>query len=114
MADAVFGTSLGEPSEVIVLPAATEDGIDTYYIIQVSGREIRPLSTSAIDNAKQQVLSSWIDDQRLLDIVETFDRWRNNVPLRPVLDIRYLLPPPTAVPTATELALPIETPSESN
>jgi len=66
----------------------------------VSGREIRPLSEAAFNNVKQQNLLEWLESARLEDVV-TFERWRANIPQRPLLDTRNWIYP-TPVPTPTE------------
>ena len=88
-----------EPSGVIVVPAQTEEGSDAFFIIMPSGREVRPLTEAAIANLKQQYFSTWLDAIRLGDVV-TFERWRANIPQRPLLDTRSWIYP-TPVPTAT-------------
>lgn len=104
--------SLQEPSSVIVLPATDGSGIDRYLIIMVSGREVRPLSEAALRNAKQELLQSWLEIQRL-ENSEIFERWRANVPKRPVLDRRFLLPPtPTPLLATVEIPEIEVTPAE--
>jgi hypothetical protein len=88
----VFNMPLDSHSEVIVIPAATEDESDTFYIIYVTGREIRPLSESEMANAQQELLSGWLQVLRASD-VEPFERWRANVPQQPSIDPRFLVPP---------------------
>jgi hypothetical protein len=111
IADPAFNLDQNEPSEVIMIPATEEGAPDRYSIIMVSGREMRPLSESALQAAKQEVLTSWLEEQRLTG-VEIFERWRANVPRRPILDRRFLLPP-TPGPATPTFALPdiTETPA---
>lgn len=112
IAEAAFNLDRNEPSEIILIPATDEGSTDQYIIIMVSGREIRPLSEAAIRTAEQELLTSWLEEQRLSG-VETFERWRANVPSRPILDRRFLLPP-TPGPATPTIALPdiSETPAE--
>jgi hypothetical protein len=88
-----------EPSGVIVVPAQSEEGSDAFFIIMPSGREVRPLTEAAIANLKQQNFTTWLDAIGLGDVV-TFERWRANIPQRPLLDTRSWIYP-TPVPTAT-------------
>lgn len=114
IAEAAFRLERSEASEIIMVPATEEGTTDRNYIIMVSGREIRPLSESAIRTAEQELLTSWLEEQRLSG-VETFERWRTNVPRRPILDRRFLLPP-TPGPATPTFALPSvdETPAEDS
>ncbi|MFN2190309.1 MAG: SurA N-terminal domain-containing protein [Candidatus Promineifilaceae bacterium] len=96
--EAVFESEVNTPSDVIIIPSTTEDGIEYYYIVMPSGREVRPLSETELDTAKQEVFDNWINAARLQDVV-TFERWRANIPSRPLLDTSGWIYP-TAVPTA--------------
>jgi hypothetical protein len=100
VAQAAFESPIDEPSDVIVVNAMTEEEADSYYIIMVSGREVRSLTQSAIAAAEQQLFQTWLEEQRTQG-VEIFERWRTAVPGRPILDRRFLLAPtPTpALPT---------------
>ena len=109
LAETVFDLPLDEPSSVIVVPAFSEEGTDQYFIVLVSGREIRPLSEGALRTAKEELLTVWLEEQRLGD-VEIFERWRANVPQRPILDRRFLQPPTPGPPTPT-FELPTVEPS---
>ncbi len=112
IAKAAFSLDRNQPSEIILVSATDEGTTDRYYIIMVSGREIRPLSDAAIRAAEQELLASWLEEQRLSG-VETYERWRANVPSRPILDRRFLLPP-TPGPATPTIVLPdiSETPAE--
>jgi SurA-like N-terminal domain len=90
--DTVFDTPINEASIVIVVPAITEEEEDTYYIILVTGKEIKPLSESAIQNAEQELLSGWLQSKRGAG-VESFNRWLANIPTLPAIDARFLVPP---------------------
>ena len=94
-----FELDIDEPGSVIVVPAQTEDGADSFFIIMVSGREVRPLTESAFDNAKQQIYINWLDEALLSNVLR-FERWRANIPQRPLLDTRSWIYP-TPVPTLT-------------
>lgn len=105
VAESAFSLPVGEHSDVLVDSAETEETSDRYCLILVNGREIRPLTENAIRSAKEQLLSNWLDGQRQI-AVETFERWRTNVPQRPILDPRFLV-----APTPTPIAIQIDTPT---
>lgn len=100
VAESAFELDLEEPSTVILVSAEAEDESDSYYIIMVSGRELRPLSESAIAAAEQELFQTWLEGRRI-DGVEIFERWRTGVPGRPILDRRFLVPPTPAPATPT-------------
>ncbi|MDX1614301.1 MAG: SurA N-terminal domain-containing protein [Candidatus Promineifilaceae bacterium] len=108
IAATVFTLPLEEPSDIIVEEAATEDETDTFYLVYVTGREVRPLSEREIENAKAQLLQTWLDGRRVTG-VETFERWRVNVPRVPVLDSRFLVAPTPAPVTPTIDVPPVST-----
>jgi len=99
VSQAAFELAIEEPSAVIIVTSQTEAETDAYYIISVSGREERPLTEAAFNNAKQQVFVNWLDTERLRDVI-TYERWRVNLPLRPLLDTRSWIYP-TPIPTVT-------------
>ena len=96
----VFDLELNKPSGVLVVPSQNEDGTDGYFIIFVSGKELRLLSEEAIRIAEQEMLTRWLEGQRQSGL-EIFERWRSNVPRRPILDRRFLFPPTPGPPTPT-------------
>lgn len=119
-----FEASIGETAaaEVFELPLNTTSGVLTnqineetvrYYLLQVSGRELRPLSETAIDQEKTQILTSFIDEQ-LTSNLQLTEVWRGRVPTNPVLDPKFLVQPTTAPPTATIplVATPAPLPTE--
>lgn len=63
-----------------------------FHVLQVSGREVRPLSEAVIENAKQTLLRNLIDEKAPASI-EVFEIWRNYYPSQPVLDPKFLAPP---------------------
>ncbi len=102
---AVFNDPVDEASTILIVQAEDEEtGSDRYYIVMVSGREMRPLSESSLNSARQELLQTWLENKRL-DGVDIFERWRANVPQRPVLDRRFLLPP-TPAPAAPTVEIP--------
>lgn len=106
VAEVAFSADVGQPSEIVVVESASEDASDTYYILQVSGREIRPLTERAVEQLKSESIQLWLDSQRAGN-VEIFERWRTNVPRRPLLDARFLVAPTPAPPTPTLEAVPV-------
>lgn len=93
VADAAFSLDIGEPSGVI---SRTVDAATTqYYLIQVTGRELRPLSASELQTVQLQNLSTFLDNQLTGNLTLTeYDRGRT--PTTPVLDPIF-----TTAPTAT-------------
>lgn len=102
--EAAFELEIGEPSDILIDEASTEEDTDTYYIIQVSGREVRPLSESNIQQNKENILTTWLESA-VQDGVEQFDLWQQNVPQQPVLSPRFLAQPTEAPPQPT-VAIP--------
>jgi hypothetical protein len=100
-----FTLPLGEPSDVLSRVISEES--TRYYILQVSGREVRSISESAFQQDKREYLVSIIDLQ-LAGNLETSDFWRGRVPTQPVLDPKFL-----AAPTATP-GLAVPTPDEGS
>ncbi len=118
LAELAFDLPLEETSGVItVVSGEGETESSQYYLILVSGREIRPLSETAINNAEQELLQTWLEEQQQLG-VQIFERWRANVPNRPALDRRFWVQltatPTTAAPAVTIPVVPeAETTPES-
>ncbi len=102
------------PSSIIEQLADDGESVERYLIVQVSGRQERPLSDSARRGAEEELLSNWLELQKQVD-VEIFERWRTNVPRQPLLDSRFLVPPTPAPATATvEGPVLSETPQPGN
>ncbi|MCB8921669.1 MAG: SurA N-terminal domain-containing protein [Ardenticatenaceae bacterium] len=103
VADAAFSLPIGETSDVIV-----RDDIDParYYLIQVSGREVRELPQTTLDQEKNQLVSDLIDAQ-MESGVQLMENWRNRIPTQPLLDPKFL-----AQPTAVPATLPAESGSD--
>lgn len=104
-AEAAFNLELNVPSEVIIQDPEAETS--RYFLIQVSGREIRPLSDSALEQDKFELYTNFID-QQLITNLESNDFWLSRVPTVPVLDPKFLAPP-TPTPVAP-LVVGTETP----
>ncbi len=106
-ADLAFSLPIGQPSEVISRTVDAETTL--YFTLQVSGREVRPLSDAAFDQDKADLLQSTINDGLQL---ESTDFWRGRVPDTPRLDPKFraaptatppvVLPTPTSEGTTTE------------
>lgn len=92
ISSAAFETPIDEVSAVILVPGLTEEEEDRYYIILVTGRDVRPLSDTAIQTAEQELMNSWLQSNRVVG-VESFERWRSNIPVLPAIDTRFLVPP---------------------
>ncbi len=86
---------------------AVDDTTTKFYILQVSGRQVRPLTDAVIQNAKQTLLQNLITEKSVTG-VEIMETWRNYYPSRPVLDAKFLAPP-TATPALPDLVV---TPAE--
>lgn len=101
VAQAAFEMEIGEPSPVLTQTTpteTTEQGSNTvYYLVQVSGREVRDVTQAALENQKQQLVSDLVTEQREGGSAQiTIDPvWRTRVPNQPILDPTFLQPPPT-------------------
>ena len=96
VAEVAFDLPIGESSAVISRTVDAETS--RYYLIQVSGREVRPLSESELQTAELENLAAFIDSQLTGNLTLTeYDRGRT--PTSPVLDPLFTTPP-TATPAA--------------
>ena len=76
-ADTVREAELGE----IVGPIETEFG---YHIIQVNGREVRPLTPAELSSRKQQAFQDWLNEAKLeADIGPRHEDWIDRIPEEP-------------------------------
>ena len=71
-------TKIGEISQ----PVKTSFG---YHIIQLLGREERPLTADELSQAKDQKFSEWLTEARKTAQVVKYDRWKSVVPTTPEL-----------------------------
>ena len=56
-----------------------------YHVIQLLGREIRPMDANAYQNLKDTVFQEWITTKRDENDIEIFDIWQSSVPQDPDL-----------------------------
>lgn len=87
VANQAFELPVGTVSEIV--PSILNDGTERYFIIQVTGREVRPLPESTIDTEKSTRLNTWLEEARLSGGVTLFPLWEERVPERPALDAKY-------------------------
>jgi peptidyl-prolyl cis-trans isomerase D len=73
---AAFGLEIGEISE----PVESSFG---WHIIQVLGREMRPIDNNTFEQLRQQTFQEWLDAQREAADVEINEEWINVVPTEP-------------------------------
>lgn len=82
--DAVETLEVGDVSDVVA------GNNQRFYLLQLTGREERPISEARLDSEKNQLLQEWLEEAEL--DVQIFDRWEDNVPDRPLLDPKYYTP----------------------
>ncbi len=74
---AAYALEIGTISQ----PVQTENG---WHIIQVIGHEVRPLTATEFQTAKEKAFSDWVDQMKIDLAVTTKDElWQNNVPAEP-------------------------------
>ena len=98
-------------SDVLVNNAA--DGSVRYYLVQISGREMRPVTESDLNQQKSDIFSAWLQETRI-DGFEDLGGWRNRAPRQPAIDPRYLVAQPTFTPEPVPTTVPEEAPAENN
>ncbi|HID54648.1 MAG TPA: hypothetical protein EYP41_21750 [Anaerolineae bacterium] len=103
VADAVFSLPIGETSAVIVRVVDAEN--TEYYIVQVSGREMRDMTDAELTQGKQQLLANFLDGI-LTGKVQFTGFAEGRTPTAPRLDPIF-----TAPPTPTPEAPAVETPA---
>lgn len=85
-----FGTEVGDAVQTMEIGTSSEvlpANNDRFLLLDLRGRELRPLSESAINAERDQILRDWLEDQRLDATI--FDRWEANVPTRPLADPKF-------------------------
>jgi parvulin-like peptidyl-prolyl isomerase len=76
--DAAYSLNIGEISQ----PVQSQFG---WHIIQLLGKEVRPLDSYAFEQLRQTKFQEWLDSQRESVGVEITDGWLDWVPLEPTL-----------------------------
>ncbi|MBK9054490.1 MAG: hypothetical protein IPL78_27340, partial [Chloroflexi bacterium] len=100
--------SIGETSDIVMNAGA--DGLVTYYIVQLSGRELRPVTETVIEQQKVEFFSTWLEEVRI-DGFEDLGGWRSRAPRQPAIDARYLVAQPTFTPAPVPTVAPEEDPA---
>lgn len=103
-AEAAFSLAVDTPSEVI--SSESSAGTVRYYLINVRGREVRPLPEATLLTRQQEALTTWLDEQNLAGGVEIFSIWESRVPNRPIFPPYLLRDSTTPTPS-----LPFPTPT---
>ena len=75
---AVFGMNIGEISQ----PVQTQFG---FHLIQLLGKESRPMDTYQYEQAKSQNLTDFLTKQKETVKPETFDNWQADAPTDPAI-----------------------------
>jgi hypothetical protein len=75
---AAFALKVGDISQ----PVKSQFG---WHIIQVLGHEVRPLTASEVQTAKDTEFSTWLTTQRGGKDIQKFDIWMQNVPTDPTI-----------------------------
>ncbi len=95
LATEVFSLPLNTPSD-IVTEQLDPNAPPRYFIMQVSGREERPLSPQALENARLSAVRLFVDSVIASGGVEITDNWRGRTPTQPSLDPKFLQQPTPA------------------
>jgi peptidyl-prolyl cis-trans isomerase D len=74
--DAAFQLEIGEISQ----PVKTQYG---WHLIQLLGKDVRPLSQTQLQNLKDQKFDEWLQSQRDSKDIERFDLWETVIPTEP-------------------------------
>lgn len=72
--------ALEKPGDYTTTPVATSFG---YHVIQLIAKQERPLSSTQVESAKNQVFSDWLTSAREEYGVEIFDIWKEHIPAEP-------------------------------
>jgi len=89
-AELAFSMEVGEYSNVIV----TLDSV--YLIMQVTGHEVRELSSGTLSTRENNLFTEWLEGIRASAEIEKHDIWHNRVPQDPEIDLARLQPTPTS------------------
>ncbi len=104
-ATAVFDQPIGTPTPVIAVTG--QDGTISYFIAVPSGKEILPLSDSAYQAKKDELVNQLVTTLRGGNVIIQ-DFWRGRVPAKPALDDKFYATPTPApeLPTPAATAAP--------
>ncbi len=81
---AAYALNIGEISD----PVQSASG---YHIIQLIGKEVRPLSTSQLDQKKQEAFNVWLAAEKEKTSIEKYDSvWTSIVPTEPAFEAQLL------------------------
>ncbi len=101
--EVAFSLEIGEISGLVATPFG-------WHIIQVLGREVRPLPEEVYQQRLQERAEQWLEEARLEADIEVFDIWRNYVPNQPLLPPQFRLiaaaPTPALQPVTPVLPTP--------
>lgn len=75
---AAYALNIGEISQ----PVKTDNG---YHVIQVLGKEERPLTDTQINAYKQKIYNDWLEQAKIDNPVTTYDRWVDVLPTDPAI-----------------------------
>ncbi len=78
--DAAFSMGIGETSQAVKSAMG-------YHIIQVLGREERPLSSRYLSIEKQKIYTDWITKLRSGTTITIDDLWKEYVPTEPIVEM---------------------------
>jgi peptidyl-prolyl cis-trans isomerase D len=74
--EAAFNLEIGEISD----PVQTRFG---FHIIQLLGREVRPLGSEQLQTARQVAFQAWLDQLKSEQDIQEYDNWQRDVPTTP-------------------------------
>lgn len=106
VANAAFTLPVGGVSDV--LATARPDGTPILVLVEVTGREERPLGEFALAQRQNELLESWLIEQRAN--VTRSETWRTRVPRTPALDPKFTqaVPSPFEQQQQVPPSLPVE------
>lgn len=108
-ATAVFDQPLNTPTSVVAVTG--QDGTISYFIAVPSGKEVLPLTESAYQAKKDELVSALVTTLRGGNVILQ-DVWRGRVPTKPALDDKfYATPTPAPEQVLPDLPTPASTPA---